>query len=525
MKILIADDEEHVREGIELAVDWGKFGVTERLMAEDGRQALKLIRSHQPAVLFCDMSMPGMDGTELLRLLREEGWDTQVIVVSGYDAFQYTRAAIRASGVDYLLKPFRKSDLEQALERAVAAWRERESHLQEKRETGYRLRQADALLDEQKLAAYFKGEAAFSEAIRGIFYKVGLQAERIRAALVLPRNRMGLVDRRFFGDGELFVFAVNNIAHETLKPYGSHYLCRLDDYQWLLLTSAEEAYRTPGDFKRYMDKVAEAWRNTLGLEALVGLGEAEASAETLPSAVAAARAALLKCNLLGGAGTPGIRSGPSKEPPRLTDQQILLQAALKSENKAYAAEIIQSFTRSLREQGALSLKELQAYTVEANLLLERASRLVLSGREAADLFMPLWISDLDEWERMLIQQWWRLMEEAGGEGFGSRGIQTIRDYMHVHFQEDLSLSVLSEKFHFSPQYIAKKFKELYNTTVMTYLTELRMEKAKSLLIHTEMPVSEMAATLGYADENYFGKVFKKQTGSSPLQYRKQQRHS
>ncbi|UUZ97725.1 helix-turn-helix transcriptional regulator [Paenibacillus sp. P25] len=54
---------------------------------------------------------------------------------------------------------------------------------------------------------------------------------------------------------------------------------------------------------------------------------------------------------------------------------------------------------------------------------------------------------------------------------------------------------------------------------------VRMEKAKSLLIHTEMPVSEMAATLGYADENYFGKVFKKQTGSSPLQYRKQQRHS
>ncbi|UUZ81280.1 helix-turn-helix transcriptional regulator [Paenibacillus sp. P26] len=85
--------------------------------------------------------------------------------------------------------------------------------------------------------------------------------------------------------------------------------------------------------------------------------------------------------------------------------------------------------------------------------------------------------------------------------------------------------MLSEKFHFSPQYIAKKFKELYNTTVMTYLTEPRMEKAKSLLIHTEMPVSEMAATLGYADENYFGKVFKKQTGSSPLQYRKQRRHS
>ncbi|MFH5185839.1 helix-turn-helix transcriptional regulator [Paenibacillus sp. TAB 01] len=163
--------------------------------------------------------------------------------------------------------------------------------------------------------------------------------------------------------------------------------------------------------------------------------------------------------------------------------------------------------------------------MEANLLLEQASRLIRDERIAADIFLPVWISDLDEWEKLMIQQWWRLIEETGGEGFSSRGIQAIRDYMHRHFQDDLSLSVLSERFHFSPQYIAKKFKELYNTTVMTYLTELRMEKAKSLLIHTDMSVLDMAEALGYADENYFGKVFKKQTGLSPLQYRKQQRHS
>ncbi|TVY09684.1 response regulator transcription factor [Paenibacillus cremeus] len=521
MKVLIADDEEHVREGIELAVDWDKYGVTERWMAEDGQQAIELIRQHNPAVLFCDMSMPNMSGTELLSLLREEGWETQVIVVSGYDDFPYTRAALRANGVDYLLKPFRKSDLEQALARAIAAWQAKESSLREERETEYRLRRADALLDEQKLAGYFKGEAALHEGIRSLFFKIGLSTEHLRVALVLPRNGMGIVERRFYGDGELFVFAVNNIAHETLKQHSSHYLCRLDGHQWLLITAAEGSIKPADEHRRYMDKVKAAWRSTLGLDVLVGLCETEARVETLPAAIGAARTALLKCNLL----HSGSPAALGKEAPRLTDQQILLQAALKNENKAYAAEIIRSFTQRLREWGALSLKDLQAYTMEANLLLQRASRLHGPGKDAIDAFMPLWVSDLDEWEKMLIQQWWILIEEQGSESSGIHGIQAIYDYIHRHFQEDISLSTLSERFRFSPQYIAKRFKELYNTTLMTYLTELRMEKAKSLLLHTDMTISVMAGTLGYTDENYFSKVFKKQTGVSPLQYRKQRRDS
>ncbi|MCR8632808.1 response regulator transcription factor [Paenibacillus radicis (ex Xue et al. 2023)] len=522
MKVLIADDEEHVREGIELAIDWDKFGITERLTAEDGQQALELIRLHNPAVLFCDMSMPNMEGTELLRLLREEGWSTQVIVVSGYDAFSYTQAAIRANGVDYLLKPFSKSDLEHALIRAVTAWQQKESSLCENRETEYRIRKADALLDEQKLASYFIGETALHEGIRSLFFKIGLPMEQLRVALVLPRNRMGLIERRFFGDGELFVFAVNNITHETLKLYNSHYLCRLDGYQWLLITAAEGSIRlTSGEHRRCMDKIKEAWRNTLGLEVLIGLCDTEASVETLPSAVGAARTALLKCNLL----NPGSRVVSGKEAPRLTAQQILLQSALKNENKAYVADIIRSFTQALRERGELSLKELQSYTMEANLLLEQAGRLHKSDNEEVDAFMPQWISDLDEWEKQLVQMFWMLIEEEGNGNAGNRGIQAIYDYIHRHFQEELSLSMLSERFRFSPQYIAKKFKELYNTTLMTYLTELRMEKAKSLLLHTDMPVSTMAGSLGYTDDNYFSKVFKKQTGVSPLQYRKQRRDS
>ncbi|WP_410515099.1 response regulator [Paenibacillus sp. BR2-3] len=516
--MLIVDDEEHVREGIDLAVDWDKFGITKRLHAEEGQQALDMIRLYKPAVMFCDMSMPGMDGMELLRLLREEGWDTQVIVVSGYDDYQYTRAAVRANGLDYLLKPFSKSELEQVLEQAVMAYKHKEVSLVEEREAGFRIKWADALVYEQKLASFFKEESVFQEGLRGHLYKIGLPAERLRVAIILPCNRMELVERRYGGDRELFIFAINNIAHETFRPYGAHYLCRLDDYQWVLVAAFAKDSRGAEEHRRCMEKAAAAWRETVGLETLIGICQSEADAAGITGAVGKARSTLLKSVIW----KDSRQEAASGEPPRLMDQQFLLQTALDTGNKAYAAEIIRSFVERLRKWAEIRLKDLQACTIEANLLLEWASRLLHHGKETADLLMPLWISDLDEWERTFIRHWWALMEEQGRDGLGNRGMEAIREYIERHFQKDLSLSVLSERFHFSPQYIAKKFKELHNTTVMTYLTDIRMDKAKSLLRFTNKPVSEIANSLGYDDENYFGKVFKKQNGISPLQYRKQQ---
>lgn len=521
MKILIVDDEEHVREGIELTVDWGKFGNPERLFAEDGRQAIGLIREHRPAVLFCDMSMPGGDGLSLLNWIREEERSLQIIVVSGYDDYVYTRATIQANALDYILKPFGKKDLEQALERAISVWRKQESSLHQSRENEYRIKRADSLLNEQKLAMYFKGEAAFDDNIQSLIRKTGLSLSRIRATLLLPGNRSDLVQRRFYGDGELFVFAVNNIAHEIFKDYGAYYLCRLDEHQWLLLTVSESRLDSFEAYHRHIKKVGQAWKTTLGLHTLIGVCESESDADKLPASVNAARTSLLNCELL----SPSDTNRALEELPRFGDRKLLLQNALKNEDKLYAAEIIRGFTEALRKRGSLRLKELQSYTIEANLLLHQERKPPLNLKDSWEMFIPLWVSNLEEWEQLLIGQWWALIEEGGAEGLNNRGIQAIRDYMCNHLKENISLPSLSERFHFSPQYISKKFKEVFNTTVVTYLTDLRIDKARSLLQHTDMPVSELAEELGYADENYFGKVFKKQTGQSPLQYRKQSRNS
>lgn len=518
MKVLIVDDEEHVRQGIDLTIDWVKYDVHERYYAENGEMALTLIRLHNPAVLFCDMSMPGMDGTELLSIVRDEYPYMQIIVLSGYNDYVYTRATIRASGVDYIMKPFKKRDLEHALEQAITAWKQHESSLKVERDTGYRLQQADMLLDEQKLGLFLKGELSFYPSIVKLFSRIGLPLQHIRVSIILPQNKIQLIEQRYHGDAELFDFAVKNITNELLQEYGPHYLYRLDDHQWILLTVVEEAYR-PDKQAMLAGKVLNAWKETIGIVALSGSSEVETDIEHLQAHITIARAALLQCYIT----SDQIQPNNKKAKPSFVNQEMLLHVALKNGDRAYAAEIIRSFTHTLQQYGPLQLKDLQMLSMEVNYMLERAVRQLSLG--VAECSISLWISNIAEWEKTVTQQWWRLIEESGADGLGNGSIHAIRDYIQRHFQSQLSLATLSHQFHFSPQYIAKKFKELYNTTVMTYQTELRIEKAKSLLEHTDLTVSEISEIIGYADENYFTKVFRKQLGLPPLKYRRHIRDS
>ncbi|XID93813.1 response regulator [Paenibacillaceae bacterium WGS1546] len=517
MIAVIADDEEHVRKGIELAVDWERFGITERLMAGDGLQAMELIREHRPAILFCDMSMPQMDGTELLRMLREEGWHTQVIVVSGYEDFNYTRAAILANGVDYILKPFKAKELEAAVAKAVEAYREIGKKAKDEHESRRRLSLADSLLDEQKLVGYLRGEVSFQdEMVRNLFHKLGLPSNELYLACILPRNKNRLIDQRFLGDLALFHFAISNIAQEVLKAYGSHCLIRLDEYQWIIIASPSSQEKISGEYEWYLHKLEQAWHNTLGLRILVRANKSETATRDLPAAIAEVRASLMKVNLLS-----NQCSVPAKELPRLADQETVLMLAMQKGNKRGVTNIIEAYVQQVQLRGTLSLEELQVCTLEANILLKRAASLGLTVKERTDWLLPLWISDLSEWKSQLLHRCWEMAEATKGDYKAEFQIETVRRYIEQNYNENISLLSLSERFHFSPRYLAKMFKEQFQTTIISNLTELRVEKAKSLLIHSEAPVSEVAGLIGYEDENYFGKVFKKQTGLSPMQYRKQ----
>ena len=101
-----------------------------------------------------------------------------------------------------------------------------------------------------------------------------------------------------------------------------------------------------------------------------------------------------------------------------------------------------------------------------------------------------------------------------------RTITSITRFLQEHMGEDVSLGVLSEEFHLNPQYISQLFKSEIGVGFLAYLTGIRMERAKKLLLTTDLPVAEVAERCGYGDYRVFTKVFKKNEGVTPSQYRR-----
>ena len=117
---LIVDDESLVREAVRTLGQWDEFGIERVLEASNAKTALELFDREHPEVIVTDMKMPVMDGIEFLKELDSRASHPKVIIVSGFDDYDYTRQAIRSNVVDYILKPIDRQELNQALSEAVS---------------------------------------------------------------------------------------------------------------------------------------------------------------------------------------------------------------------------------------------------------------------------------------------------------------------------------------------------------------------------------------------------------------------
>ena len=116
-KVLVVEDEEMIRKGIVLTVDWPSLGCVICGEASNGEEGLELAGKLGPDLIVTDIRMPKVDGIEMIRRLRERGDETDVIILTAFDSFEYARSALRLGAVDFLVKPFRDGELEEAVER------------------------------------------------------------------------------------------------------------------------------------------------------------------------------------------------------------------------------------------------------------------------------------------------------------------------------------------------------------------------------------------------------------------------
>lgn len=124
LKVVVIEDEELVRRGIVMAVDWASVDCEVVGEASNGETGLELIARERPDIVVTDIRMPRMDGLEMLRRLREEGCGASVILLTAYSDFSYAQSALKLGAVDYLLKPFHDGELEAAVQRISSRGRE-----------------------------------------------------------------------------------------------------------------------------------------------------------------------------------------------------------------------------------------------------------------------------------------------------------------------------------------------------------------------------------------------------------------
>jgi len=513
IKLLIVDDEEHVREGIELSIEWQEYNINQILMAENGLEALELVRQYNPELIICDMSMHIMDGTEFLERLREEGWTSKVIVLSGYQQFRYTRATLLANGVDYLLKPFKIDDLNKAIRKACDQIKQEQEVSLKERSTNFRLNEVNHLVMEQRFSRLIEEEQVSKEELVAFLTAIGINPDSFYVVTFLPRNKDAIVKQYYARDEQLFNYSMKNIVKELVEPLGSWYGLQHEEFMIVfissngLLTNIETA----------VNQLQKAWKRTLRLSSFSGFYPMSLTASRLQLALFEEKSMILNCNIFGH--TKSDRKTTAMH--FFIEKERVILEAVRAKNKQYLHELVESFEMELASYEAVSLRELQHCTIETNLLLIRIYTQLKN--DSFHEMMPLWLSQLEEWSAKLKQIFSDMLESINYsklEISHTQSIGGVKNYINDHMKEEVTLAGLAEIFHFSPQYLAKKFKEEYGTTIMNYLVQRRIEKACSLLEHTELSIQEIASESGFEELNYFSKVFKKHTGITPSGYRK-----
>ncbi|MEZ3506631.1 MAG: response regulator, partial [Lachnospiraceae bacterium] len=105
--ILLVEDEKLELETLRDYVDWKKLGASRVYTARNGRTALECLEEHDPDIMITDIQLPVMNGIELSKRAREEGFGCKIVFLTGYDNFEYMKSAFQVQAVDYILKPFR----------------------------------------------------------------------------------------------------------------------------------------------------------------------------------------------------------------------------------------------------------------------------------------------------------------------------------------------------------------------------------------------------------------------------------
>lgn len=535
LKVFLVEDESIVREGLKNNIPWHEYGYQFTGEASDGEMALPMIRKIRPDVLITDIKMPFMDGLALSRIVTQEIPDIKIVIISGYDEFEYAQQAIRVGVEQYLLKPITKNTLRKVLleiREKIESEQEQRSYL-------------ETFQNEMKEYENYARRSFLEKVFSGVFSVQQIYEEAAKISLDLdgPCYNLALLNLQVKRQNPEYAMQEPEGVGEVREALFRYFL-RFPKYlifQWnislhgvLIKGEADQMEELKEQCIYNIEKICS--QQVFSLEWCVAVGEPVERLSLLPECYAKVNHILAHRFF-----NPQRHILTEKDAEELLPGKDLKSFASVDSAKVNP-DIIEGFLREGKQE---EIKDfVNGYLAGVKDALE--SRLFRDY-----LLLNVRFTTVNYMERIGVNQQDFLPEdddqkvrEASGSGAnidaymlelleralalrdrenenqGKHVLKKGLKYIEENFSEEsFSLNSVAGAIGVSSNYFSSIFSQEMQITFIEYVTKKRMEKAKKLLSQTQLHSSEIAGEVGYKDPHYFSFVFKKTVGCTPREYR------
>jgi len=529
-KLMIVDDELLMRIGLRSMLEWEKHGFQIVGEASNGKEAVGVALSVSPDLVISDIKMPVMDGLEMIRELSTKLPECQFVILSNFDDFQYVKEALRLGASDYLIKSeIRHEMLVEVLDRI----RHKLAKDDGRQRVGYPMPG-----DYTQSLSYLK-ESLFKEMISGLagVEKFAAKTEQLQirlrpepfVVLKLQIDQFDQVKKRYVEkDEKLLRFSIVNILEEVTSSKRDKEIVVESSSEYLLYLNVkpDEVASIRSSMDKLGDRLLRTVKDFMNLSLSIGVSSVVGGYAYIRLAYHEADIAVRHRFFEG----PGkllffeevsvgtVHDGRDIPLTRAHEEQF--HNLIESGNQSGLAAFLSSVRHVLQSVRAdeEAVRQTYLYLLElTNAAYLGASRTrVASGTSPYEALL-----NAETWpdmETVIAEHVVACMEADYSTAYRSYTDMAI-ELINRYYAEDISLQSVASQINVNASYLSRIFKQETGENFTTYLTRVRIEKAKHYLESGRLRVYEVADRVGYHNYTYFSKIFKKVVGLSPEDYR------
>jgi len=525
LKVVLVDDEPIIREGLLLDVPWKEIGMEVVGQAEDGEQALDVLKETSPDIVLTDVRMPFLGGLDFIREAQKEHPHIVYLIISGHDEFSYAQQAVKLGVDEYILKPIEIVDLKESLKRIKTSIEDRKKKIHET------LQMKDKLKESLFRDIILKSIGRKDLSPRLEEYSIDTR-HQFWIALVISLDGYLSDAAQYTQDQEdQLDWGLYKVLKSSTANIDGAVVVQTGVDECAICASAVNRTKLETVTATLCPNIRGILQEEIQCTATCGIGPVVDNPFELHKSFAKAQQALKLRYVQGG--NKEIWYDEKKLEERADNQALnyidnSLFIEIKLGNTDGVSEKIADLIEDIRNQGDRSKDYMQIMV--SSIITEAVKILKDLEIDSSEVIK----STLDSYKEIIDRH---TVEEMGisllemlheitskissqREGKFAHVIDGVRNYINLHYSEnDLSLEQISRAVNMNPVYLSAIFKPESGQTLKEYITGVRMENAKDLLDSSSLRINEICYKVGYNNPTYFSTVFKKKYGKSPADHR------